>query len=143
MPEISNDVVCATSKASDQPAHTRSLIRAFASRLSILYLLMTIWSLEFLSLKGGCRGSSESTHVKIPHCWKLHALAHLCSQDEAAISMLENNVGLLAEPFEEIVPKMDETLGNLMKGLLITVEDESREEQEFDLDTHAQDCTIL
>ena len=29
--EISNNVVCATSKASDQPAHTRSLIRAFAS----------------------------------------------------------------------------------------------------------------
>ena len=57
--------------------------------------------------------------------------------------MLENNVGLLAEPFEEIVPKMDETLGNLMKGLLITVEDETLEEQEFDLDTHAQDCTIL
>ena len=34
--EISNNVVCATNKASDQPAHTRSLIRAFASRLSIL-----------------------------------------------------------------------------------------------------------
>ena len=34
--EISNFVVCATSKASDQPAHTRSLIRAFASRLSII-----------------------------------------------------------------------------------------------------------
>ena len=33
--EISNNVLCATSKASDQPAHTRSLIRAFASRLSI------------------------------------------------------------------------------------------------------------
>ena len=33
---ISNNVVCATSKASDQPAHTRSLIRAFASRLGIL-----------------------------------------------------------------------------------------------------------
>ena len=32
--EISNNLVCATSKASDQPAHTRSLIRAFASRLS-------------------------------------------------------------------------------------------------------------
>ena len=30
--EISNNVVCATSKASDQPAHTRSLIRAFPSR---------------------------------------------------------------------------------------------------------------
>ena len=34
--KISNNVVCATSKASDQPAHTRSLIRAFACRLSIL-----------------------------------------------------------------------------------------------------------
>ena len=33
---ISNNVVSATSKASDQPAHTRSLIRAFAGRLSIL-----------------------------------------------------------------------------------------------------------
>ena len=31
--------------------------------------------LEFLSLKGGCRGSSESTHVNMPHCWKSHALA--------------------------------------------------------------------
>ena len=34
--EISNNLVCATSKSSDQPAHTRRLIRAFASRLSIL-----------------------------------------------------------------------------------------------------------
>ena len=34
--EISNNVVCASSKASDQPAHACSLIRAFASRLSIL-----------------------------------------------------------------------------------------------------------
>ena len=34
--EISNNVVSATSKGSDQPAHTRSLIRALASRLNIL-----------------------------------------------------------------------------------------------------------
>ena len=33
---ISNNVVGATSKGSDQPAHRRSLIRAFASRLNIL-----------------------------------------------------------------------------------------------------------
>ena len=46
--EISNNVVCATSKAQDQPAHTRSLIRAFASRLNIL---LTEHHLEFLSLK--------------------------------------------------------------------------------------------
>ena len=31
--EISNNVVCVTSKASDQPAHMRSLIRAFAEGL--------------------------------------------------------------------------------------------------------------
>ena len=41
--EISNNVVWATSKASDQPAHTRSLIRAFASRLSILDCKATDW----------------------------------------------------------------------------------------------------
>ena len=34
--EISNNVVCASRKVSDQPAHTRSLIRAFASRLNTL-----------------------------------------------------------------------------------------------------------
>ena len=34
--EISNNMVGATSKGSDQPAHTRSLIRAFAGRLNIL-----------------------------------------------------------------------------------------------------------
>ena len=34
--EIYNNVVCVTSKASDQPAHTHSLIRAFASPLNIL-----------------------------------------------------------------------------------------------------------
>ena len=45
--EISNKMVCATSKASDQPAHTRKLIRAFASRLSIQavkILTENIWS---------------------------------------------------------------------------------------------------
>ena len=35
--EISNNVVCVTSKGSDQPAHTCRLIRAFASRLNIFY----------------------------------------------------------------------------------------------------------
>ena len=33
--EISNNVVCATSKGSDQPAHMHSLFRAFTSRLNI------------------------------------------------------------------------------------------------------------
>ena len=36
--------------------------------------LLTTQHLEFLSLKGG---SSESTHVKMPHCWKSHATAQI------------------------------------------------------------------
>ena len=39
--------------------------------------LLTKYHLEFLSLKGGYRGLSESTLVKMPHCWKSHALAHI------------------------------------------------------------------
>ena len=39
--------------------------------------LLTEHHLEFLSLKVGCTGSSESTHVKMPHCWKSYALAHI------------------------------------------------------------------
>ena len=39
--------------------------------------LLTEHHLEFLSLKGGCRGSSESTLVKMPHCWKSHVVAHM------------------------------------------------------------------
>ena len=37
--------------------------------------LPTEYHLEFLSLKEGCTGSSESTHVEMPHCWKCPALA--------------------------------------------------------------------
>ena len=39
--------------------------------------LMTEHHWECLSLEGNCRGSSETTHVKMPHCWKSHALAHV------------------------------------------------------------------
>ena len=38
--------------------------------------LLTEHLLEFLSIKGGCRGSSESTLVKMSNCWKSHATAH-------------------------------------------------------------------
>ena len=39
--------------------------------------LLTEHHLEFLSLKEGCRGSTECTHVRMPHCWKSHALAQI------------------------------------------------------------------
>ena len=38
--------------------------------------LLTEHHFEFLSLEGGCRGSSESTHVKMSNRWISHALAH-------------------------------------------------------------------
>ena len=42
----------------------------------MVFMLLTEQHLEFLSLKGGCIASSESTHVKMPHCWKSHVTAH-------------------------------------------------------------------
>ena len=54
--------------------------------------LLTEHHLEFLSLKGGCRGSSESTLVKMPRCWKSHATAHFYFAGCAAIS--NHTVGL-------------------------------------------------
>ena len=40
---------------------------------------LTEHHLEFLSLKEGCTGSSETTCtlVKMPHCWKSHVAAHM------------------------------------------------------------------
>ena len=43
--------------------------------------LLTEHHLEFLSLTGGCTGSSESTPVKMSHCWKSHVVAHFVYLD--------------------------------------------------------------
>ena len=40
-------------------------------------LLTTEHHLAFLSIKVACTGSSESTLVKMPHCWKSHVAAHM------------------------------------------------------------------
>ena len=53
---------------------------------------LTEHHLDFLSLKGGCRGSSESTHVKMPHCWKSHALAHLFYQNSSVKSLISVSI---------------------------------------------------
>ena len=39
--------------------------------------LLTEHHFEFLSFKGGCSGQSESTHVKMPFCWKSHDAAQI------------------------------------------------------------------
>ena len=44
---------------------------------SVSVKLLTEHHLEFLSLKGGCTGSSECTLIKMPHCWKSHVTAQL------------------------------------------------------------------
>ena len=66
-----------------------SLIRAFASLLNNMSVkLLTEHNLKFLSLKGGCTGSSESTHVKMPHCWKSHGAAQLVTIYLSACNLL-------------------------------------------------------
>ena len=48
--------------------------------------LLNEHNLDFLSLKEGYTGSSESIHVKMPHCWKSHVAAHLSfNKDELYI----------------------------------------------------------
>ena len=54
----------------------QSLCQSLEYSLSVK--LMTEQHLEFLSLKGGCSGSSESTLVKMHHCWKSHAATRMC-----------------------------------------------------------------
>ena len=51
--------------------------------------LLTEHHLEFLSLKGGCRGSSESSLVKMSNCWKSHAMAQLNSVNCLFASQLQ------------------------------------------------------
>ena len=48
--------------------------------------LLTEQHLKFLSLKGGCTGSSESTLVKMQHCWKSHVAAQMHFFASAAVS---------------------------------------------------------
>ena len=44
--------------------------------------LLTEHHLELLSLKGGCVGLSESTLIKMPHCWKSRATALMIEQTQ-------------------------------------------------------------
>ena len=53
----------------------------------LIVKLLTEHHLEFLSLKGGSRGSSKSTLVKMSKYWKSHALAQ--------IIMIPNNLVFL------------------------------------------------
>ena len=58
--------------------------------------LLTEHHLDFLSLKGGCRGWSMSTHVKMTNCWKWHAMAHMLIRDEHENSFITSVPGLIS-----------------------------------------------
>ena len=56
------------------------ILMFFIFEQNIVYTkLLTVHHLEFLSMKGGCTGSSESTLVKMPQCWKSHVMAQVGS----------------------------------------------------------------
>ena len=59
--------------------------------------------LMFLILTGGCTGSSESTHVKMPHCWKSRVAAHLflflCLRAYMHVCLFEDIFGSAGEAF--------------------------------------------
>ena len=91
---FSSNVVCATSKGSDQPAHTRS---RKSHAYSMTVKLLTEQLLEFLSLIVGCICSYESTLVKMPHCWKSHVEApmfsmHVCCFVDRTASIIVNDL---------------------------------------------------
>ena len=61
-----------------RPAYSQSdQSLCWSLKYSMNVKLLTEHHLEFLSLKEGYTGSSESTLVKLPHCWKSHAAAHI------------------------------------------------------------------
>ena len=43
--------------------------------------------LEFLSLKGGYTGWSESMLFKMPHCWKTHVPAQILSHKNVGLEL--------------------------------------------------------
>ena len=56
----------------------------YSLEYSMIVKLLTEHHLEFLNLKGGCRGSYESTLVKMSNCWKSHAAAQLFQKIKAS-----------------------------------------------------------
>ena len=52
--------------------------------------LLTEHQMEFLSLKGDCTGSSESTLVKMPHCWEPHVAAHFRKENKDCLGVEES-----------------------------------------------------
>ena len=97
-------MVCATSKASYQPAQSDQSL-CYSLEYSLSVKLPTEHHLEFLSLKGGFRGSTESTHVKMPHCWKSHGMAHQTVPGNDVGPQLKLNMIMIGGSVNDIISK--------------------------------------
>ena len=74
--EISNTGMCDQRRLRPACAYTQSdQSLCWSLEYSMTFELLVEYHLEFLSLIGGCTGSSECTFVKMPHCWKSHVTA--------------------------------------------------------------------
>ena len=67
--------------------------------------LQTEHHYEFLSLKGGCRGSPESTLVKMPPCWKSHVVAQIFSKVILRLRLIKEELLLRVVTRESICIK--------------------------------------
>ena len=54
-----------------------------------------IWS--FLSLNGGCTGSSESTLDKMPYCWKSYVATQMSQFEILVYAQLSTSLNTLPE----------------------------------------------
>ena len=66
--------------------------------------------LEFLSLKGGCTDSSETTLVKMPHRWKPHVTSHMLTGNASNESAIEVKSKKLLYPYNR--PKANRPKAN-------------------------------
>ena len=72
-----------TACANAQADQSLCLSREYSNTVKLL----TEQHLKFLSLKGGCTGSSESTHVKMPHCWNSQLATHLFAYPDVPLAI--------------------------------------------------------
>ena len=68
----------------------------------MIFKLLTEHHLEFLSLKGGCTGSSESTLVKMPHCRKSHVTAHTCMYISGCVQLVPECFAVVLEILDSV-----------------------------------------
>ena len=76
--------------------------------------LLTEYNLELLSLTGGFTGLSESTLVKMPHCWKSRVTAHF-------INYRPTREGNIAVSQVSVCPSVEESLGTSLISYPVSI----------------------